>query len=160
MIHLNKQTDRKVNGQRPFQLAQRRPFLILALILFVATALFPFGWLATVWPGFNAAANFVFGTQISHIIGHFAVFMMMGAGVLALFPSLRQRFWLYFGLLLFFGLAQEFLQIASFKHIVPGFDELLDLTMDMLGAITIFHLWHRNKQKSTDTVGFSFKNEK
>ncbi|WP_420643459.1 hypothetical protein [Candidatus Leptofilum sp.] len=121
----------------------QRPFLILALILFIVTALFPFGWLATVWPGFSDVANFIFGTQISHIIGHFAVFVLMGGGVLLLFPSLRQRFWLYFGLMLLLGITQEFLQIASFKHIIPAFDEVLDLTMDMSGAATAFYIWRK-----------------
>ena len=122
----------------------QRPTLIIALLLFVAIALFPFGWLATVWPGFSDVANFIFGTQLSHIIGHFAVFALMGGGVLLLFPSLRQRFWLYFGLMLLLGLVQEFLQIASFKHIIPAFDEILDLTMDMLGAVTVFYFLGRN----------------
>ena len=135
MIHLHKRQSKKFGRQRPF--------LILALILLVATALFPFGWLATVWPGFSAATDFIFGSQLSHIIGHFAVFALMGAGVLTLFPHLRRRFWLYFGLMLLLGIVQEFLQIASFKHIIPAFDEMLDLTMDMLGALTIFILWGR-----------------
>jgi len=119
----------------------QRPYLILALILFVATALFPFGWLATVWPGFSAVANFIFGTELAHIIGHIAVFMLMGGGVLLLFPSLRQRFWLYFGLMFLLGIIQEFLQIASFKHYIPAFDEVLDLTMDMLGATMVFYFF-------------------
>lgn len=121
----------------------QRPSLIFALFLFVATALFPFGWLATVWPGFSDVADFIFGTQLSHIIGHFAVFVLMGTGVLLIFPRLQRRFWLYFGLMLLLGFIQEFLQIASFKHIIPALDELLDLTMDMLGALTIFYLWGR-----------------
>jgi hypothetical protein len=62
---------------------------------------------------------------------------------LLLFPGLRRRFWLYFGLMLLLGFIQEFLQIASFKHIIPAFDELLDLTMDMLGAVTVFYFWNR-----------------
>ena len=126
-------------------LGVQRPYLILALILFIATALFPFGWLATVSPGFETFANFIFGTQLSHIIGHFAVFALMGGGMLLIFPSLRQRFWLYFGLMLLLGIAQEFLQIASFKHLIPAFDEVLDLTMDMLGAATIFYFFARKK---------------
>ncbi len=120
-------------------LGTQRPYLILALILLIATALFPFGWLATVWPGFSVVTNFIFGTEIAHIIGHFAVFGLMGSGVLLLFPSLRQRFWLYLGLMFLLGVIQEFLQIASFKHIIPAFDEVLDLTMDMLGAATVFY---------------------
>ena len=131
MLNLKQREQKSNMGQRPY--------LILALILFVVTALFPFGWLATVWPGFSTVADFVFGTQLSHIIGHFAVFMLIGGGVLLLFPGLRRRFWLYFGLLLLLGFIQEFLQIASFKHIIPAFDELLDLTMDMLGAVAVFY---------------------
>lgn len=121
----------------------QRPYLVLAIILFIAAALFPFGWLATVWPGFSTAADFIFGSQLSHIIGHFAVFVLMGGGVLLLFPGLRRRFWRYFGLMLLLGLVQEFLQIASFKQSIPAFDEVLDLTMDMLGAVTIFFFLRR-----------------
>ena len=124
----------------------QRPYLILALIIFIATALFPFGWLATVSPGFDAFANFIFGTQLSHIIGHFAVFALMGGGALWLFPSLRRHFWRYFGLMLLLGIMQEFLQIASFKHIIPAFDEVLDLTMDMLGAATVFYFFGHKKE--------------
>jgi heme/copper-type cytochrome/quinol oxidase subunit 4 len=131
MLNLKQREQKSNMGQRPY--------LILALILFVTIALFPFGWLATVWPGFSAVADFIFGTELSHILGHFAVFMLMGGGVLLLFPSLRRRFWLYFSLMLMLGFIQEFLQIASFKHITPAFDELLDLTMDMLGAVTVFY---------------------
>ena len=121
----------------------QRPFLILALLVFIATALFPFGWLATVWPGFRMVTDFIFGSEMAHIIGHFAIFMMMGGGVLAVFPSLRRHFWLYMGLMLMLAFGQEFLQIASFKHIIPAFDELLDITVDMLGAAVIFLLWRR-----------------
>lgn len=130
-------------GEQKSNMKGQRPFLILMLLLFIATALFPFGWLATVSPRFDVFANFIFGTQISHIIGHFAVFVLMGGGVLLLFPTLRQRFWLYFGLMLLLGITQEFLQIASFKHIIPAFDEILDLTMDMLGAVAIFYFLNR-----------------
>lgn len=129
------QLDKRQNKKMEVQ----RPYLTLALILFITIALFPFGWLATVWPGFSAVADFIFGTQLSHIVGHFAAFVLMGGGVLLLFPSLRQRFWFYFGLMFLLGLVQEFLQIASFKHIIPAFDELLDLTMDMLGTVAVFY---------------------
>ena len=133
----------QLDKRRNKRIGAQRPYLILALILFIAAALFPFGWLATVWPDFSAVADFIFGTEIAHVIGHFAVFVLMGAGVLLLFPRLRQHFWLYFGLMLMLGLVQEFLQIASFKHIIPAFDEVLDLTMDMLGAMTIFYFLGR-----------------
>ena len=118
---------------------RQRPFLILALILFIAAALFPFGWLATVWPEFRTVVNFIFGTQLAHIIGHFTIFMLMGTAVLLIFPSLRQRFWLYLGLMLLLGIVQEFLQIATVKHIIPALDELLDLSTDLLGASAAFY---------------------
>ena len=137
-MQLDKRQNKKMGVQRPY--------LILALILLVATALFPFGWLATVWPGFSAVADFIFGTELSHILGHFTVFVLMGGGVLLLFPGLRRRFWLYLGLMLLLGFIQEFLQIASFKHIIPAFDELLDLTMDMLGAVTVFTFWGASRR--------------
>jgi heme/copper-type cytochrome/quinol oxidase subunit 4 len=131
MLNLNQREQKSNNGQRPF--------LFLAFLIFVAIALFPFGWLASVWPEFSTVVEFIFGTDVSHIIGHFAVFMLMGGGVLRLFPSLRQRFWRYVGLMLLLGMVQEFLQIASFKHIIPAFDEILDLTMDMVGTVTIYY---------------------
>lgn len=125
----------------------QRPYLIFSLILFITIALFPFGWLATVWPGFSAVADFIFGTELSHIIGHFAVFGLMGAGVLLLFPGLQQRFWLFLGLMLLLGLMQEFLQIASFKHVIPAFDEVLDLTMDLMGAMAIFYVRGKRSER-------------
>lgn len=139
MINL-KQRKQKSN------MGAQRPYLTIALIIFIGIVLFPFGWLATVSPGFETIANFIFGTQFSHIIGHFAVFALMGGGVLLLFPSLRHHFWRYFGLMLLFGFVQEFLQIASFKHIIPAFDEVLDLTMDMLGAATVFYFLGYKKE--------------
>jgi hypothetical protein len=50
--------------------------------------------------------------------------------------------------MLLFGFVQEFLQIASFKHVIPAFDELLDLTMDLLGAVTIFYIFKRKTQST------------
>ena len=134
-MQLDKRNNRVLGGQRPS--------LILAILLFIATALFPFGWLATVSPGFDAVANFIFGTELAHIIGHYTVFVLMGSGVLLIFPSLRRHFWLYFGLMFLLAILQEFLQIASFKHYIPAWDEVLDLTVDLLGAGTGFYFLKR-----------------
>ncbi|MBK8900624.1 MAG: hypothetical protein IPM53_05530 [Anaerolineaceae bacterium] len=136
MLNL-KQREQKSN------MGGQRPSLILAILLFIATALFPFGWLATVSPGFDAVANFIFGTELAHIIGHYTVFVLMGSGVLLIFPSLRRHFWLYFGLMFLLAILQEFLQIASFKHYIPAWDEVLDLTVDLLGAATVFYFLKR-----------------
>lgn len=134
-MQLDKRNNKAIGGQRPY--------LILALFVLIATALFPFGWLATISPGFDAVANFIFGTELAHIIGHYTVFALMGGGVLLIFPSLRRHFWLYLGLMFLLGLTQEVLQIASFKHYIPAWDEVLDLTVDMLGAVTIFYFLKR-----------------
>lgn len=75
---------------------RQRPYLILALLVFIAAALFPFGWLATVSPSFDTVANFIFGTELAHIIGHYTVFMLMGGGLLLIFPlapALLVVFW-------------------------------------------------------------------
>lgn len=143
MLNL-KQREQKSN------MGGQRPFLILALVVLIATALFPFGWLATVWPGFSAVADFIFGTELAHIIGHFTVFALLGGGVLLIFPRLRQRFWLYLGLMFLLGVIQEFLQITSFKHYIPAWDEVLDLTVDTLGALTVFYFLAGNKKTTTN----------
>lgn len=141
-MQLDKRNNKAIGGQRPY--------LLVALLTFIATALFPFGWLATVSPGFDAVANFIFGTELAHIIGHYAVFGLMGGGLLLIFPSLRRHFWLYLGLMFLLGFTQELLQIASFKHYIPAWDEVLDLTVDMLGALTIYYFLAGHKKTTTN----------
>jgi hypothetical protein len=68
---------------------------------------------------------------------------------LLIFPRLRQRFWLYFSLMLLLGFMQEFLQIASFKHYIPAWDEVLDLTVDLLGAATVYYFLAGKKKATT-----------
>lgn len=124
----------------------QRPYLFFAFLLFVAAALFPYGLILTLSPKLYYLVNYTFGTQLAHIIGHYGLFVAMGGGILLLFPRLRRHAWLYFGLLLLLAFVQEFLQIATFKHYIPVFDEILDLTVDMLGAATVFYfLGHKEE---------------
>ncbi|MEZ4591898.1 MAG: hypothetical protein R3D55_12275 [Chloroflexota bacterium] len=139
MLNL-KQREQKSNmgGQRPFHL--------LAFFIFVAAALFPYGVILDFSPKLHYLINYTLGTQLAHIIGHFGLFVAMGGGILLLFPRLRRHVWLYFGLMFLLGIVQEYLQIVTFKHYIPVFDEILDLTVDMLGAATVFYFLGHKKE--------------
>lgn len=139
MLNL-KQREQKSN------MSGQRPYLLLAFIIFVAAALFPYGLILNLSPRLYYLVNYTLGTQLAHIIGHFGLFVAMGSGILLLFPRLRRHMWLYFGLLLLLAFVQEFLQIATFKHSIPVFDEILDLTVDMLGAATVFYFLGHKKE--------------
>lgn len=127
-------------GEQKSNMRELRPYLILALILFVAAAMFPYGLITELSPRLNHLFNHFFGSQMAHIIAHFGLFVVMGSGVWLLFPRLRRHFWLYLGLMVLLGVAQEFLQIATFKDAISISDEILDLTVDTLGAVTAFVL--------------------
>ncbi|MCA9916811.1 MAG: hypothetical protein KC445_02615 [Anaerolineales bacterium] len=131
MINL-KQREQKSN------MGAQRPYLILILVLFVAAALFPYGLITDLSPRLNFLVNYVFGSQIAHVIAHFGLFVLMGSGILLLFPRLQRYFWPFAALMLLLAIGQEFLQIVTFKETISIFDEVLDLTVDMLGAATAF----------------------
>lgn len=104
----------------------------------VLVALFPFGWLAQVWPAFGDLVDFVFGSDVAHIAGHFGIFVLVGTAVLLLFPRLLAHPLIYLGLVLFLGGLQEFMQLASFKRHPVTADELFDMEIDLLGAVFAF----------------------
>ncbi len=116
------------------QLQAHRPKLLMGLALFVSIALVPYGWLAEVWPLFGALVDRLFSAELAHIVGHFALFAALGTAVLTLIPRLRQQPRAYFALILALGLAQETLQLLTFKHRFFAASDLFDLLIDAAGA--------------------------
>lgn len=108
--------------------------LAIGLVL----VLFPFDWLATVWPAYRQAFEQVFVGAREHHIGHSSLFFIVGLLVLVSFPALRSRPLLYFGLLISAALAQEGVQ-DLFKFLLPDLTDSLDLLYDAVG-FTIAYL--------------------
>ncbi len=116
------------------RLQTHRPQLLLGLFFFVGAALVPYGWLAEVWPLFGVLIDALFSAELTHIVGHFVLFAVLGTAVLILFPQLRQQPGAYFSLILILGLAQEALQLLTFKHRFFAANDLFDLFTDAAGA--------------------------
>ena len=112
----------------------------------IALALFPYGWLAERWRLFGWVTDFVFGTELAHIVGHLILFAGVGTAVLLTFPRLQTRPRLYFGLILIVGFLQEVLQLTTFKGRPFATDELLDIIVDLLGAATTF-MWKQRMER-------------
>ncbi|MDQ3706343.1 MAG: hypothetical protein M3437_14235 [Chloroflexota bacterium] len=118
-------------------------------LLMLAWVLFPAVGLATVWPEFGVVVNGIFPTAAAHTIGHFGLHFLLGLVLLATFPRLRSRYWLYFGLMLLVGLAQEALQ-APYKGRWLSPDNAYDLAIDTLGALAAICLtwaWSRTHRR-------------
>jgi hypothetical protein len=108
--------------------------LTIGLVL----VLFPFDWLANVWPAYRQVFEQVFIGAREHHIGHLTLFFIAGLLVLVSFPALRSRPLLYFGLLISAALAQEVVQ-DLFKFLLPDLADGLDLIFDAVG-FTIAYL--------------------
>jgi hypothetical protein len=108
--------------------------LAIGLVL----VLFPFDWLANVWPAYRQVFDQVFIGAREHHIGHSALFFIVGLLVLINFPALHSRPLLYFGLLISAAIAQEVVQ-DLFKFVLPDLTDSLDLLFDAVG-FTIAYL--------------------
>ena len=115
-------------------------------VLLVGLALFPYGWLAERWFLFGWVTDFVFGTELAHVIGHFILFAMVGTAVLLTFPRLQIRPRLYVGLIVLVGFLQEVLQLTTFKERPFAANELFDMIVDVLGALAAFYWLTRNQR--------------
>jgi len=127
--------------------------------LLVITAVFPFGWLESQWPAFGIFMYIIFGAESAHVIGHFVLMGAVGTAVLAIFRPLRHRPIVYFTIMLAFGLAQEILQLLSYKKRPFMGADLFDIVVDLMGAAAVYILFkiiaarregsHGNEQTST-----------
>lgn len=116
----------------------------LALVAGVLV-LFPFDWLANVWPAYAAIFDRVFVSAGSHMIGHALLFCIAGLLVLIAIPALRPRPVLYLGVMVLASLAEESIQ-SLFKLHVPTPGDGRDLLMDLIGyasayAVTTVWRW-------------------
>ncbi len=128
------------------------------LLVGLALALFPFGWLGEVWPGFGRWLGGVFNSDWMHAVGHSLIFCLVGLIVLNLFPSLLVRPRRYLSLTLVIGLGQEAIQLL-YKRRSAQFDDFRDLLSDLAGlliALAITWLWqtlvrrqHRSSPQQT-----------
>jgi hypothetical protein len=116
------------------------------LLALVAIALFPFGWLAELWPAFDTFAGALFPTVVAHAIGHSIIFFLVGVALLMAFPQLRNRPWLYIGLLVMLALGQETFQLA-YKQRPIEFDEFRDFVTDLIGGLGALYLMSRMPTK-------------
>jgi hypothetical protein len=121
-------------SQKPHTLMRTLLMRLWPLAIGLVLVLFPFDWLATVWPAYRQ----VFVGAREHHIGHSALFFIVGLLVLINFPSLLSRPLLYFGLLISAAIAQEAVQ-DLFKFVLPDLTDSLDLLFDAVG-FTIAYL--------------------
>jgi hypothetical protein len=134
------------------QVVERRPFgwrdaaaRLWPLLVLLALALFPFGWLAELWPIFNTALGRLFPTATEHAVGHTTLFFCLGLLALTVIPALRARPWGYLALILLVGMGQESFQLL-YKQRPFVFDDARDLVTDLFGALVAFALvwlWQR-----------------
>ena len=105
----------------------------------MAIVLFPFQWLGQKSGTFNQLIMAVFPTEDQHAIGHLGIFFLFGGLLLRTFPSLRSRPWLYMGLILLAGLAEETGQVIT-KHYLDVIDTAHDLVLDLIAGLIVLAL--------------------
>ncbi len=115
----------------------QREVRIWPLALGLAVVLFPFDWLADVWPLFGQAFDVVFVTARDHAIGHTTMFFLLGVLILLSLPLLRLRPLWYGGGIVLVAFCQEALQDLS-RQRSPNLWEGRDMLFDLLGALLAF----------------------
>ena len=112
-------------------------------------ALVPYGWATQYSSKAHYLFNHLLSGELTHFLGHFLLFVLMGTAVLIIFPRLKNYPPFYFGLILFIGFLQEFLQLVTFKMHPFSFAEVFDLATDLFGAALAFWVIRRLNRKGT-----------
>lgn len=122
-----------------------------AVLALMAVALFPYGLLVQVSPAVSGVM-WQYRATIYHVIGHLAVFTVLGTAVLLTFPRWRYRPRLYLAVMLLLGVVQEFLQLVGFKHRGLMADDFFDVAVDILAASVVYliskRIWRKNDPQS------------
>jgi hypothetical protein len=105
------------------------------LVLWIVGILFPMAFLGRLWPAFGQGFNFVFASDVTHIIFHtflYAVLaILLGQWIRPVSLASRLKI---FGLTFLVGFLHEGLQILLAGQ-WPGWPaELLDISVDLFGA--------------------------
>lgn len=117
-----------------------RHYKLLLFLLFLGAALFPYGWLARLWPAFGWFVDWLFATEMAHHIGHSLIFAALGWFLLTMFPLLQERFALYLSLIGLLGLSQELLQLW-YKQRPLGLNDGKDLLVDVAAAAFFYFVY-------------------
>lgn len=107
------------------------------LITLLIVCLVPYGWFAQQWPALNYVFNVVFHSWFIHMVGHSAIFALIGMLILWLIPALRSKPATYAALILLLGLGQEGFQILYKGHVYID-DTLGDILTDVVAAMLVW----------------------
>ncbi len=132
-------TARVTSAPRRALRAIARPRVIVPVALAAGFVLFPFDWLANVWPAYGQIFDRVFVTARDHAIGHATLFFIAALLVLTAVPRLATRPPLYFALLILGSIGEESLQ-SLFKLQWPNLGDGRDLFFDFVGYTVAFAL--------------------
>ena len=121
---------------------------LFPFVLFLGAALFPYGWLAHLWPPFGLLVDWLFATEMAHHVGHSVIFATLSWFLLTVFPGLRERFGLFLSLIGLLGASQELLQLW-YKQRPLGINDGKDLLVDIAAATLFFFLYQRWHKQST-----------
>lgn len=131
------------SSRRTFAL---RPHLLWLALPAALLVLFPFGWLATVWPAYRHLFDLVFASEVQHVIGHMVVFALAGLVLLSVLPQLR-RHPFYYALLMALGaIGNEGFQAVAGLHVLNSYTPVA-FCFDALGFTLAFvlgqwkHMW-------------------
>jgi VanZ family protein len=120
------------------------------LVLWIAGILFPMEFLARVWPAFGKIFNPIFAPDWVHIVMHtllYSILVFLLAQVIS--PISAKAVLVLMGMGVLVGGLQESLQLLS-ARVWPGWPpEILDLSVDLMGAgigICLSRLWMHFKR--------------
>jgi VanZ family protein len=107
----------------------------LWILLWVLGILFPMAFLGKLWPGFGRVFNALFAPDWMHVVMHGFLYLVLGILLtLALRPAGPRTYILLLGLALAVGVLHEGVQLLA-AGAWPGWGaELLDISVDMVGA--------------------------
>jgi hypothetical protein len=121
------------------------------VLLWLLGILAPVGWLVRVSPYTNWLFDLIFGPVWMHWLAHAVIFGVLSFCLVPLLAaqtalSGRRLAGVVLGLALLVALLQEGFQLG-FKGYAPGRDELLDVLIDLAGAVVGLAAWYVGERR-------------